>query len=1181
MRKHLITVTAILLMVLFCQTVVAANNTTTSNTTTILVIGSSRAAKSYNEVAHSIMNLTDNNVKFQIRSTSQIGNMTSDEIQALLNSSQIILAEWGTQLAGNGSMESVIIANPSLIENKIFFAFESGPTLVKLSMINNTKVFEGVTDTDIGTWDRPGTLIGACHDGDLSSLMFYKEKYSGNQALQYWIDCASYYAAGGKKNIENQFKYILKLYYLINGKPWNSSWDPAPVEPGLLLQPEFLYRDGQRFSLQEYFQKYHLDPTKPTVAILTYVGSTGEVAYADAMQQIIDALTSKGMNVIPVVGTWSNYVTLNDTAMRELLQTLCNPNQTYNITAIKDIGNCTERSSILGVNSISTGKVYEVDIFENGTIVKHFKVSNAQPTNVYSALVKFLTDAQNVVQYEAYPERYPIKANIIIDLLTFTPGSTTSGAQVTKFFEHSNVPVLRAMITSSTYRTMGQWLVSDEGFSWMSVYWQCAQPEMQGQIEPLAIGVGEIGSDPETGAQWDITVTIPERIEKLVNRVYNWIKLQTLPNNEKKIAIVYYNYPPGKQNIGASYLNVPESIFEILKRLKREGYNIGEIPSNADALLDLMVKKGINIANWAPGELEKLVNQSDIILWPVEDYLTWFNKLDRIARKEMVEGPVGYIEELTKAAVEYIKKGDTRTRDEMLKTLNRWTQEMISNANTHPEVASTAIDLINKISAALTSYIQDPSNTTAYETFLKYKGELLALKLPGMTGWGEPPGDVMVVEKNGEKYIIIPGLMFGNVFIGPEPQRGWEADAANLYHSTVVPPPHCYLAWYAWINTVFEANAQIHVGRHATYEWTPRKQYALASFDYPDICIGDTPSLYIYIMDGVGEGMQAKRRGLAVIIDHLTPPFTQTKLYGDLQELAGLIINYEKTPEGNPMREEYAKQIRETIIKTAIYKDMNIDPNNITDEDIDKIHDYLLDIKRTLMPYGLHTFSLNWTSDEIALMVSTMLSPDSDVDPSLQKLVSTAMGWDFKNLTFDQAEQVNDICINMIKDLLNGKSIAAILENVTDLSLKKALQDKLSVAVEYIALLKESPTKEMDALIEGLSGRFISPAKGGDPVRAPYALPTGRNFYAQDDNTLPTKTAWDLGKRLADMALAQLDTIPEKMAAVVWCVETARDDGAMASFVLRMLGVQPKPDDKTWLKGGNYHTLPQQTSQTS
>jgi len=79
-----------------------------------------------------------------------------------------------------------------------------------------------------------------------------------------------------------------------------------------------------------------------------------------------------------------------------------------------------------------------------------------------------------------------------------------------------------------------------------------------------------------------------------------------------------------------------------------------------------------------------------------------------------------------------------------------------------------------------------------------------------------------------------------------------------------------------------------------------KETVCLSSFDYPDICIGDTPSLYIYIMDGVGEGLQAKRRGLAVIIDHLTPPLTRTKLYGDLQELAGLVSSYEATPTGNP-----------------------------------------------------------------------------------------------------------------------------------------------------------------------------------------------------------------------------------------------------------------------------------------
>jgi len=82
--------------------------------------------------------------------------------------------------------------------------------------------------------------------------------------------------------------------------------------------------------------------------------------------------------------------------------------------------------------------------------------------------------------------------------------------------------------------------------------------------------------------------------------------------------------------------------------MKAEGYSVGEIPQDADALVEMMIKNGINVANWAPGELEKLANSSNAILWPYEDYLAWFNTLDPVARKEMVEGPVGYIEELTR-----------------------------------------------------------------------------------------------------------------------------------------------------------------------------------------------------------------------------------------------------------------------------------------------------------------------------------------------------------------------------------------------------------------------------------------------------------------------------------------------------------------------------------------------------
>jgi len=108
------------------------------------------------------------------------------------------------------------------------------------------------------------------------------------------------------------------------------------------------------------------------------------------------------------------------------------------------------------------------------------------------------------------------------------------------------------------------------------------------------------------------------------------------------------------------------------------------------------------------------------------------------------------------------------------------------------------------------------------------------------------------------------------------------------------------------------------------------------------------------------------------------------------------------------MRDEYAKQIRETIIKLDLARDLGINATNMTDDDIDRVHDYLLSITSTLMPYGLDTFGLNWTDSEVALMVSGMLSPDSDVDPSLQRLISMMNGWNFSNLTFEQAEALNN-----------------------------------------------------------------------------------------------------------------------------------------------------------------------------
>ena len=134
-------------------------------------------------------------------------------------------------------------------------------------------------------------------------------------------------------------------------------------------------------------------------------------------------------------------------------------------------------------------------------------------------------------------------------------------------------------------------------------------------------------------------------------RIVSWINLQYTVNSDKKISLVYFNYPPGKQNIGSSYLDSITSVYNLLYELKSQGYNVGKLPTTVKELEDMMIKSGINVATWAPGELEKLSNQPDIVLLPVAEYENWFNSLEPISKVQVIEGPVAYIGQLARNAI--------------------------------------------------------------------------------------------------------------------------------------------------------------------------------------------------------------------------------------------------------------------------------------------------------------------------------------------------------------------------------------------------------------------------------------------------------------------------------------------------------------------------------------------------
>ncbi|MBM3422846.1 MAG: magnesium chelatase subunit H [Chlorobi bacterium] len=104
-------------------------------------------------------------------------------------------------------------------------------------------------------------------------------------------------------------------------------------------------------------------------------------------------------------------------------------------------------------------------------------------------------------------------------------------------------------------------------------------PEMDGAVCPVVLGAVKDGR----------LQTVPDRLERLSGIAKKFSDLRTLPNKEKKVAFVVYDYPPGMgKKASAALLDVPKSVYKMLERLKAEGYEVGELPESPEALLAML-----------------------------------------------------------------------------------------------------------------------------------------------------------------------------------------------------------------------------------------------------------------------------------------------------------------------------------------------------------------------------------------------------------------------------------------------------------------------------------------------------------------------------------------------------------------------------------------------------------------
>ena len=447
--------------------------------------------------------------------------------------------------------------------------------------------------------------------------------------------------------------------------------------------------------------------------------------------------------------------------------------------------------------------------------------------------------------------------------------------------------------------------------------------------------------------------------------------------------------------------------------------------------------------------------------------------------------------------------------------------------------------------------------------------------------WGEPPGEIMTWENEttGDAYFVFPKLSFGNVILTPQPTRGWLQNNTVLYHNRDVPPHHQYIAFYLWLGQEqesggFGADAIIHFGKHGTQEWLPGKESGLSQRDcWPAILIQDLPVIYPYIVDNIAEGTQAKRRGSATMITHLTPPIIASGLYGNLTNLIQTISDYELAHENTTVADEYKAQIislyHELHLEDALKFNLTESPEIVENETLfceftDEIADYLYDIKMSNIPYGLHTFGDPPTGDPMVLMVGSMLR---DV---YRREVGAMIGYfGYPDPTQVANESRLDNCTKELLKLVLKNDTTPVEAQMAVFGVNDSdVSENITVLLERAIRFEENITAcdiEVPRTLAGLNGSYIPPSSADDPIRDPDALPTGRNFHSLNPDRIPTAAAYKTGTEMAEKLVERYrvdhnGAYPRKFEIILWAWCTT-DGGVVESEILRLVGAKPLRDE--------------------
>lgn len=451
--------------------------------------------------------------------------------------------------------------------------------------------------------------------------------------------------------------------------------------------------------------------------------------------------------------------------------------------------------------------------------------------------------------------------------------------------------------------------------------------------------------------------------------------------------------------------------------------------------------------------------------------------------------------------------------------------------------------------------------------------------------YGRPPGTYLSGEdSSGTAIVAVPRIRFGNVAILPQllPGEGDSSEAA-IRGGAHAPPPYPYIASYLWIREGFKADVLMHFGTYGSFEFLPYKQAPLSSNDWPDALLGPLPHVYLYCVESVGDALIAKRRGYATIVSHLTPPFRRAGAYGRLRGLKALIDEH-STISSAALELPYRRHISALVCSLGLQRDLALplDPDApIADSALERIARHVREIAGERIHEGLYVLDSCYTPEQVVstckeMMVDMLAYRLAELERH-NSAATEARGRKAAREHDRYRTTAYGILDAVLRDQREASDyisprqrarLTALREPADPTVEQTAERDALEAyvrALERIEPLRRqlavSPRREMASLCNALGGGYVAPSSGGDPIRNPDVVPTGRNLVGINPEQTPDEAAWRLGEQIAQQLmerhLRRNGEYPRKVVLTLWGGEYIRDRGATVAQALHLLGVKP------------------------